>query len=497
MVKETRSIKFFLNKDINKSKLKEVEQFLEECKLVENQLYKIFWVDENFKKYVLYSKNKIDFNNCIKDFINFRDFDPKLKSHHFQQVLQDVYGNLEGIKNKIINSLKIRGEINEEIKILKYMKGFCFDWDNFEKYITKQLNKFKNKDKNYYEFLLDIKDVIKDEKLYQEYKYKIECAFWDKKNKINCPQLKKGTIWCNTAHTIKLKEKNYFNYYFILDTNELIGGTEKKGVFKKIIIPIKFSKYHHSKLDNIKLSNSFKIRQRIDGRIEIMATYDIYIEYPTNKIERYTGIDIGLKYLIFSSDGEVIEQNPKILKELKKLDKHNSNYIRLKQHLKKKYNRDLSNKKFLMRNNKLSNMVKCDNRYKIKQFLKGRESDLIIMEDLKIGYCNLSKETNRLMRVLNIQRIVEDVERYCKQFGIGLVKVNPMYTSQMCPICGNISKQNRKTQSKFKCINCGHEDNADHNASINIRNRYFINDIDYSLSSDKIKELLRLHCINQ
>lgn len=42
------------------------------------------------------------------------------------------------------------------------------------------------------------------------------------------------------------------------------------------------------------------------------------------------------------------------------------------------------------------------------------------------------------------------------------------YTSQTCCICGHIDKDNRQTQEKFKCTECGFELNADHNASINI-----------------------------
>lgn len=495
-MKETRSIKFFLNKDVNKTKLFQIETFLEECKLVENQLYKIFWDNEKYK-YIINSKNKIDFDNFTKEFINFRDFTPRLKSHHFHQVLLDVYGNLTGIKVKIINKLRFSTDNAYDGKVLKYLKGFCFDWNKLETYNAKQLKKYKNKDEKYYNFLLEIKSIINNKEQYDKYKEIIENKFWENKNKIKCPQLKNGTVWCNTAHTIKLKQNSYFDYYFTLNTNKRIGGTEKKAAYEKIVLPIKFSKYHHDKLDGVKLNNSFKIRQRNDGRIEIMATYNIDKEYPNNnEIKDYVGIDIGLKYLIFSSDGEFIEQNPKILKELKQVSIHNANYQRLRQHLKDKYGRELSNKKFLLRNQKLADMVKCDNRYKIKQFLKGRENDLIIMEDLRIGYSNLSNKTNRLMRVLNIQRIVEDVERYCKEFGIKLVKVNPMYTSQTCPVCGCISKENRKTQSKFKCIKCGHEDNADHNASINIRERYFMKGIDYNLEPEKIKELLRLRCIS-
>ena len=37
-----------------------------------------------------------------------------------------------------------------------------------------------------------------------------------------------------------------------------------------------------------------------------------------------------------------------------------------------------------------------------------------------------------------------------------------------CPECGAIDKKNRTSQSVFKCIECGHTDNADINAARNI-----------------------------
>ena len=49
-----------------------------------------------------------------------------------------------------------------------------------------------------------------------------------------------------------------------------------------------------------------------------------------------------------------------------------------------------------------------------------------------------------------------------------LVEVEPMHTSQTCPQCGTIDQANRRTQSRFECVYCGHEDNADINAALNI-----------------------------
>jgi len=52
--------------------------------------------------------------------------------------------------------------------------------------------------------------------------------------------------------------------------------------------------------------------------------------------------------------------------------------------------------------------------------------------------------------------------------GIKVIKIDPHYTSQMCPICGYINKHNRSTQADFECLECGHIANADYNAARNI-----------------------------
>lgn len=44
-------------------------------------------------------------------------------------------------------------------------------------------------------------------------------------------------------------------------------------------------------------------------------------------------------------------------------------------------------------------------------------------------------------------------------------------TSQKCPECGHVAAVNRPKQATFKCVNCEHEDNADLNAAINIRDK--------------------------
>ena len=45
----------------------------------------------------------------------------------------------------------------------------------------------------------------------------------------------------------------------------------------------------------------------------------------------------------------------------------------------------------------------------------------------------------------------------------------PAYTSQCCSECGHVEEGNRKGQSEFVCLVCGHSENADLNAAKNIR----------------------------
>ncbi|WPX44572.1 transposase [Undibacterium sp. CCC3.4] len=52
-----------------------------------------------------------------------------------------------------------------------------------------------------------------------------------------------------------------------------------------------------------------------------------------------------------------------------------------------------------------------------------------------------------------------------------LLAVPPHHTSQTCPCCGHVSKDNRQTQAKFLCVDCGYENHADIVGAINVLER--------------------------
>ena len=49
-----------------------------------------------------------------------------------------------------------------------------------------------------------------------------------------------------------------------------------------------------------------------------------------------------------------------------------------------------------------------------------------------------------------------------------LVAVPAHNTSRTCPCCGHVAKENRLSQAKFACVDCGYEENADVVGAMNV-----------------------------
>jgi putative transposase len=49
-----------------------------------------------------------------------------------------------------------------------------------------------------------------------------------------------------------------------------------------------------------------------------------------------------------------------------------------------------------------------------------------------------------------------------------LIAVPPRNTSRTCPCCGHVAKENRPSQARFECVECGFEENADVVGAINV-----------------------------
>lgn len=92
-----------------------------------------------------------------------------------------------------------------------------------------------------------------------------------------------------------------------------------------------------------------------------------------------------------------------------------------------------------------------------------------------------TEQSESLLKNWSYYDLQSKIEYKSKDKGINVVFINPKFTSKRCNRCGNIRSENRSCkndQAKFKCVVCGHEDNADINASKNIAIPYIDKIID-------------------
>lgn len=89
---------------------------------------------------------------------------------------------------------------------------------------------------------------------------------------------------------------------------------------------------------------------------------------------------------------------------------------------------------------------------------------IIQMEDLT----GITSQADKFLKNWSYYDLQTKIEYKAQEVGIKVVYIKPKYTSQRCSKCGFIDRENRQTQARFKCMECGFEENADYNASQNI-----------------------------
>ncbi len=62
-------------------------------------------------------------------------------------------------------------------------------------------------------------------------------------------------------------------------------------------------------------------------------------------------------------------------------------------------------------------------------------------------------------------KLEKRIEDKAKESKVTFIRVDPRYSSLECRRCSHIAKENRESQAVFKCVMCGHENNADINAA--------------------------------
>ncbi len=100
------------------------------------------------------------------------------------------------------------------------------------------------------------------------------------------------------------------------------------------------------------------------------------------------------------------------------------------------------------------------------------EHTLFVLEDLS-GIRNATEKVRTKDRYTSVSWSFYDLEKKLMYKAIKhkdkVIKVNPAYTSQCCPVCGHTEKANRnKKRHIFCCKNCGYQSNDDRIGAMNL-----------------------------
>jgi putative transposase len=202
------------------------------------------------------------------------------------------------------------------------------------------------------------------------------------------------------------------------------------------------------------------------------------IEQPVPEATSAIGVDMGIARFATLSDGSFYEP-------LSSFRKHEQRLVR--------YQRAMSRKQKFSNNWKKTKAkvqkfyarignVRRDYLHKCSTDISKNHA-MVCVEDLQVknmsrsasGTMNAPGKNVRAKSGLNKSILDQGWFEFRRQLdyklawrGGWLVAVPPRNTSRTCPACGHVSAENRKTQAKFACVECGYEENADVVGAINI-----------------------------
>ncbi|EHP9829090.1 transposase [Escherichia coli] len=214
------------------------------------------------------------------------------------------------------------------------------------------------------------------------------------------------------------------------------------------------------------------------GKWYISIQTESEVSTPVHPSASMVGLDAGVAKLATLSDGTVFEPVNSFQKNQKKL-------ARLQRQLSRKVkfsNNWQKQKRKIQRLHSCIANIRRDYLHKVTTTVSKNHA-MIVIEDLKVS--NMSKsaagtvsQPGRNVRAKSgLNRSILDQAWYemrrqleYKQLWRGgqVLAVPPAYTSQRCACCGHTAKENRLSQSKFRCQVCGYTANADVNGARNI-----------------------------
>ena len=445
-------------------------------------------INKNYNKIKLKNKNAKSFKNEIWD----SDLSALISCICKQIVYISYISEKEVCKKELeinlidveLKEKKIFSYIEEKAKKAKSQNSMYIKWLNlinkfsYERILTLCVKKYLN--------VLNRKVIFK--KLTITHKNTISSL----KTQVGLVNLKKFNAFLNfnipKQEEITLLFRHNQKYHMDLK-DFMISGTQKVKFEDLERFPTSYKQTQFKFTINVDtLYNQINIYYALEKTSKNSATYTKFDSELIQNYNNYIGVDVNIKNNILAlSDGKVFKANKSLIKKCIRFDNTRKRCQRNKElnHNPKPYG-----KKMLFRQQKNNRRSKWYLEQLVNELLDYCEEkgyNHIVMENLNLKETKSEAKNkdginyNRLASLLHLNDIKHVIKRLANKRDIAVSWVNPKYTSQQCPICGHINKNNRIIQEIFCCEKCFHNNNADINAAVNIKNRVFIKEYRKSL----------------
>ena len=223
--------------------------------------------------------------------------------------------------------------------------------------------------------------------------------------------------------------------------------------------------YRNLEVINGKIVNTTVIRETIGKYYVSVVVDEIEVKKEEVVPKKIIGIDLGVKDLVITSDGEkysnqkVLEKHEKRLKRIqRKLSrqiKGSNNYLKTKNKLSRLYSKIKNTRKYYM--NEIINKLT-------------RENDIIVSEKLDIKEMSKNHHLSKSILDASFHQICLLLKWKVKQLGKYYYQVDTYYpSSKTCNRCENKTEiTNRLEIREWECERCGMRHDRDINASMNI-----------------------------
>ena len=273
---------------------------------------------------------------------------------------------------------------------------------------------------------------------------------------LSLPNLSKVTSLNLSAQTMELQRSNN-SFAFWLNL-----ATLKKR--DRVLLPLASNPYLEKEIKKGKLNKQVQVAFNEDGTLRISPI----VEQSTALLRssgQSLGLDWGMVNLFTTSDGRQLGGQM-----LRKLRIYDGLLMEIQAELQQTQQSLKRNPEYQRLQSKIRHFVENEIGRILNQ-LSNEDLKELVVEKLNFAGGGMSRTMNRLLTRLGRKALQAKLSRLSEEKGLITTEVQAAYTSQMCACCGYVDKRNRQTQSRFKCLCCGHTCNADVNAARNILQR--------------------------